>query len=78
MTSKFQSAEEVVHPITGKNEAETYSERRQQQQQQQQQHTLVLYYTTKETSALGYSSIPQSQLNLFLPEKVLFTISQSS
>ena len=76
MTSKFQSAEEVVHPITGKNEAETYSERRQQQQQQQ--HTLVLYYTTKETSALGYSSIPQSQLNLVLPEKVLFTISQSS
>ena len=75
MTSKFQSAEEVVHPITGKNEAETYSERRQQQQQQ---HTLVLYYTTKETSALGYSSIPQSQLNLVLPEKVLFTISQSS
>ena len=78
MTSKFQSAEEVVHPITEKNEAETYSERRQQQQQQQQQHTLVLYYTTKETSALGYSSIPQSQLNLVLPEKVLFTISQSS
>ena len=76
MTSKFQSAEEVVHPITEKNEAETYSERRQQQQQQQ--HTLVLYYTTKETSALGYSSIPQSQLNLVLPEKVLFTISQSS
>ena len=76
MTSKFQNAEEVVHPITGKNEAETYSERRQQQQQQQ--HTLVLYYTTKETSALGYSSIPQSQLNLVLPEKVLFTISQSS
>ena len=68
MTSKFQSAEEVVHPITEKNEAETYSERRQQQQQQQ--HTLVLYYTTKETSALGYSSIPQSQLNLVLPEKV--------
>ena len=76
MTSKFQSAEEVVHPITEKNEAETYSERRQQQQQQQ--HTLVLYYTTKETSALGYSSIPQSQLNLVLPEKELFTISQSS
>ena len=78
MTSKFQSAEEVVHPITEKNEAETYSERRQQQQPQQQHHTLVLYYTTKETSALGYSSIPQSQLNLVLPEKVLFTISQSS